>query len=110
MISHNILEVKNFFKSFRRNTSKYNSDGDFSPPFLLNSFKNSVVAKEIENCADSVQLVQHDNLAGLSRHEVALGAEQRDNLGECALGALECFEFLERELNVIQFAVVDFHK
>ena len=69
-----------------------------------------MVAKEIENAAHSIQLVQHDNFAGLSRHEVSLGAEQRNIFCNCALGALECLEFLERELNVIQFAVVVFNK
>lgn len=89
------------FISFRRNTSKYNLDGDFSPSFLLNSFKDSVIMEKIQNRADSVQLGQVDTLARFSRDQRTLGAEQSDNLGNRALGALECAQFLAVELAII---------
>ena len=98
------------FILFRRDTSKYNSDGDFSPSFFLHSLKDSMVMEKIQNCADSVQLGQVNVFTRFSRDQHSLGAEQSDNLGNCALGAMERLEFLGREVNIIQFAVVDFHK
>lgn len=97
------------FILFRRNTSKYNLDGDFSPSFLLNSFKDSMVMEKIQNRADSVQLGQVDTFTCFSRDQCSLGAEQSDNLGNRALGALECAQFLIVELAIIQFAVIEFH-
>lgn len=100
---------RTIFHKFRRNTSKYNSDGDFSPSFLLNSFKNSVVTEKIQNRTDSVQLRQLNTFARFSRDQRSLGAEQSNNLGNCAFGAPECAQFLVVELAIIQFAVIEFH-